>query len=613
MTSWTPIFKGIDYAKGTNTPTTTYPNRNVMHAMRVDLQDPDIQLFTTPRISDYADGSSETGGETVSNFLKQNHLQVAVNASLFDPSDYYLPAGTPMDVYGLAISRGVVVSPEDSRSYAACFVATSNNVAEIIHTNWPARSNDGVYTAVAGDYAVLAQGVNVGYQYKSSSGFVHQRNPRTAFGLSQDKRYLFLLTIDGRQSGYSDGALDYETGAWLLLLGADDGVNLDGGGSTTLVMQDSTGVPLRLNRSSAVADSGNERTVGSHFGVFAKPVPGFIADITVVPDDKTALVTWTTMAPASGQVNYGSSTNLGNASALQADLTTNHSLTLTGLTPSTRYYYQVTAGTSSNQFKSPILAFSTTNYVATNVLIELTNAWRYTTANLDGVNWTTPEYDDFAWNGPFPAVFYADTRGGNTSIPEENSAMPLDSATRYPFTTYYFRSSFNLESLDPGMTLYVSAHIDDGAVFYLNGIEVYRVRMPEAPASIAHADFATGTPCSGDATCAHDFQLPSLVNEILRTGENVLAIEVHNYASNSHDVTFGASVTATVPSVRNPPAQMQISYSANNVTISWTGSGFTLQQASNLDGNWVDVPGSAVTSPWQVPVSGQAQYYRIRK
>jgi len=44
-------------------------------------------------------------------------------------------------------------------------------------------------------------------------------------------------------------------------------------------MADSKGDPTELNHSNAVADSGNERTVGAHFGIYALPVPGFINEV----------------------------------------------------------------------------------------------------------------------------------------------------------------------------------------------------------------------------------------------------------------------------------------------------------------------------------------------
>src|SRR5262245_55807739 len=115
---WIPVFKGVDYSVSSNTPGGNLPNLQVVHAFRVDLTDPDIRLFTSAQSSNYVAGASEVGGLTTSDFLKSNHLQAAINANFFNPNDYYLPAGTPMDVYGLAISQGVVVSQPDGPSHA---------------------------------------------------------------------------------------------------------------------------------------------------------------------------------------------------------------------------------------------------------------------------------------------------------------------------------------------------------------------------------------------------------------------------------------------------------------------------------------------------------------
>ena len=196
--------------------------------------------------------------------------------------------------------------------------------------------------------------------------------PRTAVGLSKDSQYLYLLTIDGRQQGYSDGADHSETSAWLLLLGAYVGFNLDGGGSTTMVMESSTGTAVRLNKSSAVADSGRERTVGSHFGVYAKPLLGFINDIVARPDDESASVTWTTRTPATSQVEFGITADLGEVSAIQSLQTTNHAVLLRHLRTDTQYYFRVISSVGSTRYSSATLAFTTTNYVTTQSVMELT-------------------------------------------------------------------------------------------------------------------------------------------------------------------------------------------------------------------------------------------------
>lgn len=59
--------------------------------------------------------------------------------------------------------------------------------------------------------------------------------PRTAFGLSSDGRYLYALIVDGRQKTWSQGADMADLAILLKDAGAADAINMDGGGSTTLV------------------------------------------------------------------------------------------------------------------------------------------------------------------------------------------------------------------------------------------------------------------------------------------------------------------------------------------------------------------------------------------
>jgi hypothetical protein len=88
------------------------------------------------------------------------------------------------------------------------------------------------------------------------------RNPRTAVGITRDGRRIFLVAVDGRQPPYSDGMTLRELATLMLSLGASEALNLDGGGSTTLVYADpdSSGALRVANRPS---DRGGERTVGN--------------------------------------------------------------------------------------------------------------------------------------------------------------------------------------------------------------------------------------------------------------------------------------------------------------------------------------------------------------
>ena len=116
-------------------------------------------------------------------------------------------------------------------------------------------------------------GIAASNSYPDSS--IHQLQPRTAYGVSKDNHYLFIMTIDGRQSGYSDGAFDTETAYWMLQCGAWNAINMDGGGSTALYMSDSTGNPVGLNHSSYLAGYGRERYIGMPRGCVCQAAARF--------------------------------------------------------------------------------------------------------------------------------------------------------------------------------------------------------------------------------------------------------------------------------------------------------------------------------------------------
>lgn len=102
-----------------------------------------------------------------------------------------------------------------------------------------------------------------GLDSAGAATFAPVRHPRTLVGIAARGRRLLLMTIDGRQPGYSAGTTNRETARLALALGATEAINLDGGGSTTMVVErrgaDSTFVEV-VNRPS---DPAGERPVGN--------------------------------------------------------------------------------------------------------------------------------------------------------------------------------------------------------------------------------------------------------------------------------------------------------------------------------------------------------------
>ncbi len=98
------------------------------------------------------------------------------------------------------------------------------------------------------------------------AGFANGRHPRTAAGISRDGARILLVTVDGRQAPYSDGMSLRELAELMLALGASESLNLDGGGSTAMVIAgEGSGSGFRVvNRPS---DQGGERAVGNAVGL----------------------------------------------------------------------------------------------------------------------------------------------------------------------------------------------------------------------------------------------------------------------------------------------------------------------------------------------------------
>ena len=182
--------------------------------------------------------------------------------------------------------------------------------------------------------------------------------------------------------------------------------------------------------------------------------------------------------------------------------------------------------------------------------------------------------------------------------------MTADATTGYPYTTYCVRTHFALSNVVAGTSLSFSGFIDDGAVVYLNGAEVYRLRVP-APSTTD--TLALGYPCDGDATCLDEFTLEGDALASLRSGDNVLAVEVHNYNARSADITFGLSASRSDPAAQS--VTLHAAYSAGLLTLTWDDPAFALQSANSLEGPWYD---AGAASPVVVSTTDAERYYRVK-
>ncbi|MEV4413167.1 phosphodiester glycosidase family protein [Catellatospora sp. NPDC049609] len=111
-------------------------------------------------------------------------------------------------------------------------------VGNAVTVGYAPRGGTGAQVAIGGNLVLVKDGV--------ATTVAHPKNPRTAVGFSADGLTMWLVVVDGRTTA-SVGMTYVELAAYMKSLGADDAINLDGGGSSTLVarMPGATSVSVR--------------------------------------------------------------------------------------------------------------------------------------------------------------------------------------------------------------------------------------------------------------------------------------------------------------------------------------------------------------------------------
>jgi hypothetical protein len=205
----------------------------------------------------------------------------------------------------------------------------------------------------------------------------------------------------------------------------------------------------------------------------------------------------------------------------------------------------------------------------TNIVFGITSIWKYQQSGTDlGTAWRQSAYNDAAWPSG-AALLYVE----NAPLPAPKNT-PLTYTTPQQ-TTFYFRKSFNFDGNPATTTLNSSLIIDDGAVVYLNGIEVLRVGMP--PGDINYNTFANRN--VNNAAYEGPFSLSAAA---LVQGTNVIAVEVHQLNEGSTDVVFGMTLEAisTPPVPYTPGALNSVMTNLPTIPLVWLNE----LQAQNLTG-----------------------------
>jgi len=142
-----------------------------------------------------------------------------------------------------------------------------------------------------------------------------------------------------------------------------------------------------------------------------------------------------------------------------------------------------------------------------------------------GLNWNTLLFNDQSWNSGL-APFGSMREGVNTELtPEPN------------WITTYFRKTFSIQNKQDISKLEVRLKRDDGAVVYINGLEVMRSNMYEGPVSV-NTSASTNSYGKNEEIVWKELVHPYLLEE----GENIVAVELHRKGKNNADALFDLEI-----------------------------------------------------------------------
>jgi hypothetical protein len=306
------------------------------------------------------------------------------------------------------------------------------------------------------------------------------------------------------------------------------------------------------------------------------------------------------LTPATNPANY--MVLLGNTNALPvlgATVASGTNVVLTTASPQPAANYTVRASNLVHASSAPGARFlNGQTLVRVPVFlasISSNSVWRYDQRGVDlGTTWRERLFDDSSWSQGAPLFAY------ETSALPEPIRTPL--TTNQNKLTFYFRKPFRLPGGATSAPLRLRTVLDDGAVFYVNGGELFRLGMPAGAVT-----FNTAAARTVDNAAYEGPFVFTPTNFV--AGTNVLAVEVHQVNTNSSDVVFGASIEALVlPS--QALLRLIATRSGSYLRLEWDTTA-SLETADTPQGPWART--TIQTSPSLLPMTNAAAFFRLNR
>ncbi len=242
--------------------------------------------------------------------------------------------------------------------------------------------------------------------------------------------------------------------------------------------------------------------------------------------------------------------------------------------------YQLTAVVTDNAGLMATSATVRVTYLSAlpnGTLVSTGAVWRYyDTVTSEMPGWNTLGYDDSTWLSGPAELGYGDASQGR---PEATLVGYGPNSSRKYMSTY-FRTSFYLPQASIYKSLMGSLLRDDGAVVYLNGVEIFRSNMPQGPVTINTAASNAGD----DGTLYFGFA--GVGGGVLVDGLNVVAVEVHQDSASSTDISFDFELVGLTT---NAPPMVTIASPSDNTVLSGPATFLISASVSDGDGSVTNV------------------------
>jgi len=198
----------------------------MIFVLRVDLKDPFIKLE-----------------HVLSQDFRAERMNVTSLCLSYDRPYHRVVGGINADFFSGNLPGGTVLRDgellKQGRGWSAIGF-TKDKAPTIAVFGSEAEADEAEFRDIVGGGPRIIRAGRVSVEIKNEGqreGFDTENHPRTAIGYTRDKRFLVLAVVDGRQPGYSHGISLYELAKILLEFGCHEALNLDGGGSSTMVIR----------------------------------------------------------------------------------------------------------------------------------------------------------------------------------------------------------------------------------------------------------------------------------------------------------------------------------------------------------------------------------------